>query len=285
VDGVIEDELADPEQTALVDALIEELERLPAQPSVAMKVLWTADDPSSSARDLADAIAADPSLTARVLKLANSAYYGLSGRVGNVGFAVTVIGFPTLRAMAAATASGLFTPGTRVAPDGFWQHGVAVATAASKLASRVGIRGADAFSLGLLHDLGSTLLFRTDPDRFDRAVGRAVHDRIPLAEMEREVYGISHDEAAARVFSAWRFPDDFVEAVREHHHPLAPVSSPWVRLLATAESVSARLPGMPTWELADRDAGLAGLGLTPLEATKLASQVKDEASSLLVAFS
>ena len=98
-------DFADPDEpttTALVDALIEELERLPAQPSIAMRVVWIADDPGSSAKDLAGVIAADPSLTARVLKLANSAYYGLSGRVANVGFAVTVIGFPTVRAMATA---------------------------------------------------------------------------------------------------------------------------------------------------------------------------------------
>lgn len=279
------DDAADAAQAALVDALIEELERLPSEPSVAMRVVWIAEDPLSSADDLADAVVADPSLTARVLKLANSAYYGLSGRVGNVGFAVRIIGFPTLRAMAAATASGLFAPGERVAPAGFWEHGLAVATAASKLADRVGIRSADAFSLGLLHDLGATLLYRTDPDRFEDVVRQSMHDRVPLRELERKGFGISHDEAAARVFTAWRFPDAFVAAVQAHHDALDRASTPWTRLLATAESVAARLPGMPTWELASRDDGLAGIGLTPVEATKLASQVKDDASQLLVAFS
>lgn len=277
--------MMDATQTALVDALIEELERLPAQPSIAMRVLWIADDPSSSAKDLASAISADPSLTARVLKLANSAYYGLSGRVANVGFAVTVIGFPTVRAMAAATATGLFTENTRAAPEGFWEHGLAVATAASKLADRVGIRAADAFSLGLLHDLGSALLFRSDPDRYDDIVSRSVKTRRPLGDLEREAFGISHDTAAARVFSAWRFPDDFVAAAGGHHDPVTSSSHSWTRLLAAAESVAARLPRMPTWELTSRDAGLAGLEMTTIDATKLAGAVKEEANELLVAFS
>lgn len=276
----------EPMTTALIDALIEELERLPAQPSVAMRVVWVADDPASSAKDLAAVIAADPSLTARVLKLANSAYYGLSGRVGNVGFAVTVIGFPTVRAMAAATASGLFDDGDRVAPEGFWDHAVSVATACSMLAGRVGARPADAFSLGLLHDLGSALLFRSDPERFDRIVARAKADRTPLRVLEKAAFGIAHDEAAARVFAAWRFPEDFVVAVAEHHEVVDAGANPFARLLCTSESIAARLNGAPWWELTrPRDEGLGAMGLSTLEATQLAKAVKEESAQLMNAFS
>lgn len=282
-------DFADPDEpttTALVDALIEELERLPAQPSIAMRVVWIADDPGSSAKDLSGAIAADPSLTARVLKLANSAYYGLSGRVANVGFAVTVIGFPTVRAMAAATASGLFDDGDRVAPEGFWEHAVSVATACSMLAGRAGVRAADAFSLGLLHDLGSALLFRSDPGRFDAVVAEAKTCRRPLSELEHERFGIGHDEAASRVFSAWRFPDDFVVAVGSHHGEVDATANPFARLLTAAESVAARLPGSPWWELTrHRDTGLGAMGLTPVDATHLAKAVKEESAQLLLAFS
>lgn len=276
-----------PTTDALVDALIEELERLPAQPSIAMRVVWIADDPQSSAKDLAAAIAADPSLTARVLKLANSAYYGLSGRVANVGFAVTVIGFPTVRAMAAATASGLFEDSSSpTAPPGFWEHAVSVATACSTLADRVGIRAADAFSLGLLHDLGSALLFRSDPDRFTAIVERAKAERVPLSRLEAEGFGIAHDEAAERVFAAWRFPEDFVVAVGSHHDQVDAGANPFARVLVAAESVVARLGGMPWWELSGhRDDGLQAMGLTTVDATVLARQIKDDAAHLLQAFS
>lgn len=276
-----------PTTDGLIDALIEELERLPAQPSIAMRVVWIADDPHSSAKDLAAAIAADPSLTARLLKLANSAYYGLSGRVANVGFAVTVIGFPTVRAMAAAMASGLFDGGSGpTAPPGFWEHAVSVATACSTLADRIGIRAADAFSLGLLHDLGSALLFRSDAIRFAGVVERSKAQRIPLSVLEREVFGIAHDDAAARVFAAWRFPEDFVVAVGSHHGPVDPVANPFARLLQAGEAVVARLAPAPWWELTGhRDDGLVGLGLTQVDATILARQVKDDAAHLLRAFS
>ena len=75
---------AEAQRGALVDVLIEELERLPAQPSVAVRTVWVADQPTSSAKDLAAALTADPALTARVLRLANSAYYGLSRRIADV---------------------------------------------------------------------------------------------------------------------------------------------------------------------------------------------------------
>ncbi len=275
-----------PTDVALVDTLIEELERLPMEPSIAMRVVWIADDPASSAKDLASAISLDPALSARLLRLANSAYYGLSGRVGNVGFAVTVVGFPTVRAMAAATASGLFTAGERVAPDGFWEHGLAVATAASKLADRLGIRPPDAVALGLLHDLGSTLLFRSDPDRYDEVVRRSTRERIPLSVAELEAFGIAHDDAGARVFAAWRFPDSFVEAVGRHHDPVDWGWEASTRLLVAAEAVAARLPRAPTFELGGgRDDGLAAMGISTVDAARLAAAVKEEATELLGAFS
>jgi putative nucleotidyltransferase with HDIG domain len=271
--------------SALVDELIEELERLPSQPSVAMKVVWAADDPRSSAADLAAAIAADPSLTARILKVANSAYYGLSGRVANTAFAVTVIGFPTVRAMAAATASGLFQPGERVVPDGFWQHALVVASSCSKLADRVGVRGPDAFSLGLLHDLGAVLLFRTDQDRFDEVVRLSREDGLPTPVLERELFGLGHDEAAARVFATWRFPDDFVAAIAEHHRLLGRTPNPYGRLLAAAESVAARIRDVPSCDLTGlRDDGLACLGVAPGETERLVHAVEEEAADLLDAF-
>jgi HD-like signal output (HDOD) protein len=272
-------------QTALVDELIEELERLPSQPTIGMQVLFMTDDPTASAQDLARVIAADPSLTARILKVANSAYYGLSGRVMNVGFAVTVIGFATVRSMAAATASGLYTQGERVAPPGFWEHGLAVASAASKLADRVDLRRADAFSLGLLHDLGAALLFRSDPVRYDDVLRRSREEHVPLSDVEREAFGLSHDEAAGRVLAAWQFPEDFVATLRAHHEPLDASSPGALRVLAAAEAVAGLLPMAPVWEMPDAFAGLAALDLSMADAGVLAEAVQQEAAELLAAFS
>ena len=286
-DGTLEeipDESDDP-KGGLVDALIEQLERLPAQPSVAVRTVWVADQPNSSAKDLAAALTADPSLTARVLRLANSAYYGLSRRVDEVSFAVTVVGFPTVRAMAAVHASGLFEPGEHTVPDRYWEHSVATATLCSVLAPRAGVRPNQAFPLGLLHDLGSALMFRTDPERYAAVVEEAGNGAL-LRACEKEAFGMAHDEAASRVFAAWRFPETFIEAVADHHAHPATVNSPHPLLLMAAEAVASRLTGAhaPEFEHGP-NTGLRALNMDVTDALAVARQVEDDVAQLLQAFS
>jgi HD-like signal output (HDOD) protein len=203
--------------------------------------------------------------------------------VSDVGFAVTVVGFSTVRAMSAASAGGLLA-GERVVPAGFWENALAVATAGSALAPRAGLSSPDAFSLGLLHDLGSALLFRSDPARFDE-VARRASSHTSLCELERDAFGISHNDAGARVFAAWRFPAELVEAVLLHHEPLDPSASAERRVLAAAQAIAARLPSADHLAAdVDPEAGLAELGLSPADADALAAHVESEATDLLGAF-
>lgn len=280
-----EEEEAERVRGALVDVLIEELERLPAQPSVAMRTVWVADQPQSSAKELAAALTADPSLTARVLRLANSAYYGLSRRISDVAFAVTVVGFPTVRAMAAVHASGLFEPGRQTVPDGYWEHSVATASICSVLAPRVGVRPNQAFPLGLLHDLGSALLFRADPERFEQVHTEAREGR-SLRAAEKAAFGLSHDDAAGRVFAAWRFPEAFIQAVADHHAHPTTLTDPESLLLVAAEAVASRLVKTPSYEFEHGpNAGLKALHLDATDALAVARQVEDDVAHLLQAFS
>ena len=93
--------------------LIRQLERLPTNPTAAVRVLWLADDPNSSSEDLADAVGTDPALTTRIMHMANSAYYGLSGRVPSSAFAITVLGFSAVRTLAAERPQALMIPFAR----------------------------------------------------------------------------------------------------------------------------------------------------------------------------
>lgn len=198
-----------------VDVLLEELERLPAQGPIAVRVVQATSDTKSTAADLAKVIELDPALTARLIRVANSAYYGLSRRVASITLAVTVVGFSTVRAIAGAAASGLFDAHDGV-PDNFWEHSLATAAAASVLAPRFGAAPGDAFAVGLLHDLGSVLLFRGYPDGYAALLERVAggDDR---EQVELEVFGITHQRAGGRVFAAWSFPEEFIEAIEGHH--------------------------------------------------------------------
>jgi putative nucleotidyltransferase with HDIG domain len=133
-------------------------------------------------------------------------------------------------------------------PAGYWEHSVGTAVAASALAPRVGCNSADAFSMGLLHDVGTALLYRLDPEAYEMAANRAITGAAPLIQAERDAFGISHDVAAGRVFAAWDFPPDLVQAIGGHHQPPALHPSPLARLLAAAEELAHWLPDAPRHE-------------------------------------
>src|SRR5215510_1514123 len=145
--------------TAETNDLINEITQLPVQPGAAMRLLWMLEDPRTSAADLGRLIESDPSLSTQVIRLANTAFYGLSGKVSSAWRAVTVLGLSTVRAIATTAAFDLFSEKTCSVPDDFWSHSVTTAAAAAVLARRVGIQPNDAFSAGLLHDVGTALVF------------------------------------------------------------------------------------------------------------------------------
>lgn len=193
-------------------ALMRELESLPTRTTAAVEVLWMVDDPNVGSAELAATVSSDPALTTRLMRMANSAYYGMSGRVSSATFAITVLGFETVRSMAAAAAAGI-TDDTRSLPEGFLAEAAAGAVATSLVAPRVGAPRPAAYSVGLLHNLGGWLLHRVDPSRYAEVTSQAARQKRDPSEVQREVYGLDHAHAAARVLESWSFPADFVAAL------------------------------------------------------------------------
>lgn len=270
--------------------LLEELERMPAQQAAAVRVLYVADDPTSSARDLADAVRVDPVLTAQVMRLANSAFYGLSGRVRSADFAVTLLGFATVRSLAAAFAVGAIGQDA-VIPRGFWQHAAASAAGAAQVSARLGVVRPEAFSLGLLHDLGAALLCRLDPTAF-QAIEEQVDppDSRRAALFEKKTFGMDHAAVAATVLGSWRFPDEMVEAIAKHHEPLTGMASKLQRCLAAGQALAV-LSGFEDFEryeanqVLPRYEGDLRLGdVDPLTAFDLSRVVRTEALAIAASF-
>ncbi|WP_432495725.1 HDOD domain-containing protein [Kineococcus gypseus] len=192
------------------------LDDLPAHRPVAARVIAQADDHRSDARSLGQTLSYDPALTAKVLRLANSAYFGLSGRVSAPAFAVTVVGFSTVRSLAVAAMAGL-----EEVPEslgGFWERSVLTAVTAGEVAGRVGVRAPDAFSLGLLARLGQALLVRCDPVRYPELLA-AAGDREELLAAEVRRYGSTHTRVSAEALAAWSFPDELSAALAQVDAP------------------------------------------------------------------
>jgi HD-like signal output (HDOD) protein len=254
--------------------LVAELEALPANPGSAMRILQLAGDANSSATDLGAAVGSDPSLTARIMKVANSAYYGLSGRVSSATFAVTVLGFDTVRAIAAAAAAGVGED-VGTLPEHFWSHSALAAVACSLVAPRASVRGPEAFSLGLLHDLGECLLHRgLGPLPPDAPAEARDAERLTY---ERARWGVDHAAAASRVLGAWSFPEEFTHAIAVHHDGPKAARSNLQKVLVGGEALARCAEGSDPASLA---AALALVDLHPREVGPLADRTVAEADGL-----
>jgi hypothetical protein len=190
-----------------LEAVLAGIETMAARKPVAAQVLSIADSADTDARVLARTLAADVALAGRVMKLANSAYFGMRGRVTSLQFAVTVLGFRTVRTMAAVALSDLDDE-SRL-PEDFWRTSTTVALAAAALAQRFGERPQDALCLGLLAPLGVALLHHNDAEGYAEL---AAAERTAAGRRAAEVrrYGIHAFRLTAVALEQWGFPPSMV---------------------------------------------------------------------------
>lgn len=196
-----------------VRLLLADLRQLPAQRPALLRVVSLADDPECSARRIADAAAVDPAFAARLLQLANSAYYGRMGRVTAIGPAVGVLGTETVRGLAVTMALGLAGEHGPL-PPGFWERAAITAAASRLTAPRVGADPGDAFCVGLLREVGQALLFRAAPETYSALLAGC--DETGLADAEREWCGTTNGELAAATLRTAGLPEPVWSAIARH---------------------------------------------------------------------
>lgn len=261
----------------LVRELLLQLEQLPPARAAALRVVQIIDDPDSGAADVATAASVDAALTARMLRMANSAYYGLSGRVASASFAVTVIGFHTVRSLAAMAAAGLVPDGDL--PPGFWTRGAATASGAALLARRVGADMPQAFCVGILHDLGTALLWRNNPGLHRALLARTVTGQ-PAHVLELREYGATHASLCADVLAAWNFPEDLCVAIGRHHDLPSAGATPLRRALQGGIALAGLADGSVRAQDPVVAASLAAAGVGATDRSALVSQVRREGQEL-----
>ena len=270
-------EAARPAAGGLVADLLLQLEQLPPARAAALRVVQIVDDLDSGAADVAAAASVDAALTARMLRMANSAYYGLSGRVASASFAVTVVGFQTVRSLAAMSAAGFVSDGDL--PPGFWSRGAATAAATSLLARRVGADVSQAFCVGILHDLGTALLWRHDQERQADLLARATAAE-PAHVLEFEEYGATHASLCADVLAAWHFPDELCIAIGRHHDPPSSGATPLRRALQGGIALAGLADGSVSASDPFTAASLEAAAVAAGDRSNLAAQVRREAEEL-----
>ncbi|MEX1021670.1 MAG: HDOD domain-containing protein [Dehalococcoidia bacterium] len=204
-----------------LDELVAEVAELQPLPAVATRILQLGDDHRFSAHELATVIASDQVLTSRLLRLANSAYYGSARRIGSVRDAVVLLGFRTVHQVALA-ACMIDTPRRAGSLDygAFWQFSIATGLLAEILA-RVDARHQDvAFTAGVMHNIGLLALDQQRPRLLAEVTARARAQTETLHQAERALLGYTDTDLGAALTEHWNFPASLCEALREHSRPL-----------------------------------------------------------------
>jgi len=224
------------------EQMIKRMTDLPSLPAVIAQVLEIVEGGEPSADELAAAIEADRAFTAKVLRIANSAFYGLSHEISTVREAIIIIGFGAVRsiAIAAAVVSGVWVEDDLFDARKFWTHGLRCGLFADALASMLPtVKPEIAFTLGVLHDIGQVIILQTIPDNYHDVMTTLQQHRKYLWQVERDVLGFDHGEIGGRASRKWRLPPVYCEAIEYHHEPAAaPAESRLAQMLALADSLS-----------------------------------------------
>jgi len=216
-----------------------EIASFPSIPQAAAKILAMLDNPNTSAEEIGAVLRYDAGLTANILKLTNSSYFGLPSKVASVRQALVLLGWKKLaHLIMTACVSAIMdkaVPGYGLPMGELWRHSIAVSVVAEGLAKELEMTGVDEiFTAALLHDVGKLVLgafIKAETGSVDAMADRG----ISFEKIERKVFGTDHAEIGARILQNWSFPEQIISAVRWHHEPDgAPVSNPLIDIVHVA---------------------------------------------------
>ena len=211
--------------TKTISAIIEKIESMPTLPTVAFQVMEITGDSNSSANDLMKIISPDISLTTKILKIANSPFYGLTREISSLQHAVTVLGFKEIRNLVISTVAFESFKNLRQNKkfdiNKFWMHSFYCALAAKIIAGDLKNGSNELFVAGLVHDIGKLAMYITFPVEFIMQIEMMSPVKIKYTafEAEKDVFGMTHDEVGMKLLKKWMFPDSLLTAVGYHHRP------------------------------------------------------------------
>ncbi|MBF0284037.1 MAG: HDOD domain-containing protein [Magnetococcales bacterium] len=211
----------------LQQRLVKMVDKMPAFPSSVSRVLQLTSDINCSPKELVQVIDHDPVMTVKILKLVNSAYFGLARKIISVNQAVVFVGINTIKNLALTIATmGMLPKENRAGMNmtRFLLHSLGSATVAKMLSQRLDVpplESTDYFVAGLLHDFGKVVFAQFMPSEFERALKRAEKGKMELHLSEMEEVGADHSQLGGMLGEKWQLPADLVTCIREHHAPVS----------------------------------------------------------------
>jgi HD-like signal output (HDOD) protein len=206
---------------AILTKVLSRVGDLPAIPGIVQQVLTLTNDPKSDLGQISDVVQRDPALTAKVLRVSNSSYYGMRQYVGTLKLALVVLGMREIRNISLGIAVfGTLRNETTDAflPEHFWRHSLETAALCKKLSEVLQLRlqGED-FIAGLLHDMGQLILWRQLGPEYNEVYLKSMETGRELCELERARFGFDHGDAAAALGEQWNLPKTLTDAIWHHH--------------------------------------------------------------------
>lgn len=229
--------------TLSLDQVVSRVETLPRLPAATMRLVSVLHDPDSTLEEIVDTVRYDQTITAQLLRLANSSYFSLPQRVASVEDVVRLLGTSkVLQLVMAAYSRTLMSPpqaGYGLRPGALWEHSVAAALGTQCLCRRLRLPGGGAiFTAGLLHDIGKIVLNEFVSREYAEIARQVAQGQVSFCEAEAQVLGFTHAEVGGLLAERWELPEPIVRAVRHHHDPQAsPQPDPIIDVVHLADAV------------------------------------------------
>jgi len=266
------------DQEQIVQSAVKGISHIATLPEITLKIIELVEDPSSTAHDLHALIAHDPALCSRILKVVNSAFYGLPRQIGSINRAIVLLGLNAVKNIAiAASLSKLFRGGdicSHFSARDLWLHSISTATVGKLICDELKLGLPDeAFLAGLIHDIGLMVEMQADRSKFVSVFEQMTFDddgtpHQNMREVEQQVFGADHQRFGAGLCDAWKFPKSFTYVAGHHHDPTSlPEAN---RMLTTVVYVADRISAQLGYGFrADiRDSTISGSAIDELRLTQ-----------------
>ena len=206
-----------------LNLILDDVKSFPSMPAAALKLLTLLKDENTSNTQIEQILRYEPGLTANILKLTNSAFFGLPKQIGSIRQAILMIGWKKLiQIVLASCVSAIIdkpVQGYDLSPGDLWRHSIAVSVASETLVKELKLSvSEEVFTAALLHDVGKMVLGRYVKEDIALIDGEELQD-VPFEQVERSIFGIDHAEIGANILKRWSFPPSMISAVRWHHEP------------------------------------------------------------------
>jgi HD-like signal output (HDOD) protein len=210
----------------LITEAVNSISHIATLPEITLKIIELVENPRSTAQDLNKLISNDPALVARILKVVNSAFYGLPGQIGSINRAIVLLGLNAVKNIVIAASLTKLFRGGRVSPHfsakDLWAHSIAVGVFSKMIVTRLHNALPDeAFLAGLIHDIGILVELQAFREPLVEIADRASRESVRYIDLETQIIGVDHQALGAGLTAKWKFPRSFQYVTGHHHGPMA----------------------------------------------------------------